>query len=416
MGHNITQKIIKEHLVSGEMKAGTEISIRIDQTLTQDSTGTMAYLQFEAMGIPKVKTKKSVAYIDHNMLQTGFENADDHKYIQTVTKKHGIYFSKPGNGICHQVQLERFGVPGWTLLGSDSHTPTGGGLGMLAIGAGGLDVAASMGGGAYFLTMPKVVRVILKGKLSGQMKPDKVIPFKYGKEEAERKFLEFTKKRWFLPKGFAEKKRAEKISGIYYPFWVTDADTDASLSADATKVRTWRVGNKRYTETSKYRVERAGFIHFEDIVTSAISEEDKAMLEGILPYPSESLTPFDMSYLSGFSAKKRNIERESLSKEVKDRMDGYASTLLRDTIGGYATVSVRQNRLSIRQSHWEYSLMPIWILNYRTKKKMYTYAMNGYTGKIYGELPICIKKLSFAAAGLFTVLAGIAALIGGIIL
>lgn len=258
--------------------------------------------------------------------------------------------------------------------------------------------------------------VILKGKLSGQMKPDKVIPFKYGKEEAERKFLEFTKKRWFLPKGFAEKKRAEKISGIYYPFWVTDADTDASLVADATKVRTWRVGNKRYTETSKYCVERAGYIHFEDIVTSAISEDDKAMLEGVLPYPSESLTPFDMSYLSGFSAKKRNIERESLSAEVKARMDGYASTLLRNTIDGYASVSVRQNRLFIRQSHWEYSLMPIWILNYRTKKKMYTYAMNGYTGKIYGELPICIKKLSIAAAGLFTVLAGIAALIGGIIL
>ncbi len=258
--------------------------------------------------------------------------------------------------------------------------------------------------------------VILKGKLSGQMKPDKVIPFKYGKEEAENKFLEFAKKRWFLPKGFAEKKRAEKISGVYYPFWVTDADTDASLIADATKVRTWRAGNKRYTETSKYRVERAGFIHFEDIVTSAISEEDKEMLEGVLPYPSESLKQFEMSYLSGFSAKKRNIERERLSGEVKARMDAYASTLLKDTIGGYATVSVRQNRLFIRQSHWEYSLMPIWILNYRTKKKMYTYAMNGYTGKIYGQFPICIKKLSVAAVGLTAVLSGIAAIIGGIIL
>lgn len=163
---NITQKIIKDHLVSGEMKAGEEISIRIDQTLTQDSTGTMAYLEFEAIGIPRVKTKKSVAYIDHNTLQSGFENADDHKYIQTVTKKHGIYFSRPGNGICHQVHLERFGVPGMTLLGSDSHTPTGGGIGMLAIGAGGMDVAVAMGGGAYYLTMPKVVKVELTGKLS----------------------------------------------------------------------------------------------------------------------------------------------------------------------------------------------------------------------------------------------------------
>ena len=165
MGYTLTQKIIKDHLVSGEMIAGNEISIRIDQTLTQDSTGTMAYLQFEAMGIDRVKTKKSVAYIDHNTIQSGFENADDHKYIQTVTSKHGIYFSRPGNGICHQVQLERFGVPGMTLLGSDSHTPTGGGLGMLAIGAGGLDVAVAMGGGAYYITMPKILNVRLTGKL-----------------------------------------------------------------------------------------------------------------------------------------------------------------------------------------------------------------------------------------------------------
>jgi len=165
MALNIAKKIIKSHLVSGNMIAGEEISIRIDQTLTQDSTGTMAYLQFEAMGITRVKTKKSVAYVDHNMLQSGPENADDHKYIQTVAAKHGIYFSRPGNGICHQVHLERFGVPGMTLLGSDSHTPTCGGLGMLAIGAGGLDVAVAMGGGAYYMTMPKIVKVNLVGKL-----------------------------------------------------------------------------------------------------------------------------------------------------------------------------------------------------------------------------------------------------------
>ncbi len=162
---NLTQKILAAHLLTGELIPGTEISIRIDQTLTQDSTGTMAYLQFEAMGVERVKTKRSVAYIDHNTLQTGFENADDHQYIQTVAKKHGIYCSKPGNGICHQVQLERFGVPGYTLLGSDSHTPTGGGIGMLAIGAGGLDVAVAMGGGAYFMTCPRVVGVRLAGRL-----------------------------------------------------------------------------------------------------------------------------------------------------------------------------------------------------------------------------------------------------------
>jgi len=162
---NLTQKILKAHLVSGELKAGTEIAIKIDQTLTQDATGTMAYLQFEAMGIPRVKTKLSVSYVDHNTLQTGFENADDHRYLQSVAAKYGIYFSRPGNGICHQVHLERFGVPGQTLLGSDSHTPTGGGLGMIAIGAGGLDVAVAMGGGPFYLTNPKVVLVELKGAL-----------------------------------------------------------------------------------------------------------------------------------------------------------------------------------------------------------------------------------------------------------
>ena len=165
MGKNLTRKIIEEHLVSGEPKVGDEIAIRIDQTLTQDATGTMAYLQFEAMGLPRVRTKLSVSYVDHNLLQAGFENADDHRFLQSVAAKYGIYFSRPGNGICHQVHLERFSAPGQTLLGSDSHTTTLGGVGMLAIGAGGLDVAVAMGGGPFYLTMPKVVRVGLKGRL-----------------------------------------------------------------------------------------------------------------------------------------------------------------------------------------------------------------------------------------------------------
>lgn len=165
MGLTLTEKILKAHLVDGEYVKGQEIGIRIDQTLTQDATGTMAYLEFEAIGVPRVKTERSVAYIDHNTLQSGFENADDHRFIGSVAKKHGIYFSRPGNGICHQVHLERFGIPGKTLIGSDSHTPTGGGIGMIAIGAGGLDVAVAMGGGAYYITCPKVVKVELTGKL-----------------------------------------------------------------------------------------------------------------------------------------------------------------------------------------------------------------------------------------------------------
>ena len=166
MGLTLTEKILKAHLVDGEFVKGQEIGIRIDQTLTQDATGTMAYLEYEAMGVPRVRTEKSVAYIDHNTLQSGFENADDHRFIGSVCKKHGIYFSRPGNGICHQVHLERFGIPGKTLIGSDSHTPTGGGIGMIAIGAGGLDVAVAMGGGAYYITYPKIVKVNLTGQLS----------------------------------------------------------------------------------------------------------------------------------------------------------------------------------------------------------------------------------------------------------
>ncbi|MBQ7838385.1 MAG: aconitate hydratase [Clostridia bacterium] len=166
MGLTIGQKLIKSHLVSGEMIPGTEIGLKIDQTLTQDATGTMAYLEFEAMGVERVRTELSVSYIDHNTLQNGFENADDHRFIQSVAKKRGLLFSKPGNGICHQLHLERFGKPGKTLIGSDSHTPTGGGIGMLAIGAGGLDVAVAMGGGTYYTTMPKMTLVRLSGKLS----------------------------------------------------------------------------------------------------------------------------------------------------------------------------------------------------------------------------------------------------------
>ena len=166
MAMTIAQKIIAAHLVAGDMSVGSEIALKIDQTLTQDATGTMAYLEFETMGIPKVKTELSVAYVDHNTLQCGFENADDHRYLQTVAAKHGVYFSRPGNGICHQVHLERFGKPGKTLIGSDSHTPTGGGIGMLAFGAGGMDVAVAMGGGAYYITMPKMFKVNLTGKLS----------------------------------------------------------------------------------------------------------------------------------------------------------------------------------------------------------------------------------------------------------
>ena len=175
MGLTLAEKILKAHVVDGDFVKGQEIGLKIDQTLTQDATGTMAYIEFEAMGIDQVRTERSVAYVDHNTLQNGFENADDHRFIGSVAKKHGIYYSRPGNGICHQVHLERFGAPGKTLIGSDSHTPTGGGIGMLAIGAGGLDVAVAMGGGAYYITYPKIVNVVLTGKLNDWVSAKDVI-------------------------------------------------------------------------------------------------------------------------------------------------------------------------------------------------------------------------------------------------
>ncbi len=256
--------------------------------------------------------------------------------------------------------------------------------------------------------------VVLKGKLSGQMKPDKIIPFKYGKEEAEKKFLQFIKHRIFLPNGFKSKKHADKISGVYYPFWVTDADTYAQLHANCTKVRVWRVGDTEYTETTRFNVRRAGDIHFEDIVSSAITSEDKEMLEGILPYPSDSLRDFTMPYISGFSAKKRDIDTKELSAEVKGRMNSYAETLLRNTIGSYVSTNILSKGLNINRIRWEYTLMPVWVLNYKTKKKTYTYAMNGYTGKIYGKLPLSMKKLAVACLGAFSAVTAVITLIGGI--
>lgn len=256
--------------------------------------------------------------------------------------------------------------------------------------------------------------VVLAGKLSGQMRPDKVIPFQYDRAEAESKFLRYAKKKWFLPRDFFAKDQAEKIAGIYFPFWVTDADTHSNLNATATKVRTWRRGDIQYTETSKFNISRAGEIHFEDIVSSALTEADKDMVEGILPYPSEAMIDFSMPYLSGFVAKKRNIERAQLTEEVRERMNNYARTLLESTVNGYTTVSVNSTNVAIRKSHWEYTLMPIWMLTYQKGGKTFTYAMNGHTGKIYGKLPISIPKLSVLFASVTVGLSALLFVIGGL--
>ena len=251
--------------------------------------------------------------------------------------------------------------------------------------------------------------VILGGKLAGQMRPQKVIPFRFDKEGAKEKLRLFLKKKPFVPRDFQSPEQLEHIAGVYYPFWCTDADTRASMTARATRVRSWRAGDYRYTETSRFHIVRAGDIHFEDIVTPALAEEDKEMLSGILPYPSDSLQDFSMPYLSGFLAKKRDIEKEEVREAVRSRMVGYAGQLLRRTIGVYTTVSPSAPRLLVDRIHWDYTLMPIYILTYKHGKRTYTYAVNGYTGKIWGALPVSGKKLGIFGAVLGAVVGALIA-------
>lgn len=258
--------------------------------------------------------------------------------------------------------------------------------------------------------------VIHRGKLAGQMRPARIVPFRYDRKMAEEAFLAFVSKHKFVPRGFFAKGQIERMQGVYYPFWVTDADTQAGLEARATRVRSWRSGNYRYTETSHYKIIREGQIHFEDLTTSALSEADKKMVEGILPFPSAALEAFSMPYLSGFLTKKRDIERDVLEEEVEERMRKYAREMLRETIQGYATVAPETAGLSVYRENWEYALMPIWIMTYQGKKRTYTYAMNGHTGKIYGELPVSGRKLWALFGGILAAATAVIGLIGGLLL
>ena len=257
--------------------------------------------------------------------------------------------------------------------------------------------------------------VVHAGRLSGQLRPHKVIPFRISRREAEERFLAWCKKKWFLPGAFKSRAHAQQIQGVYFPFWVTDADAHGSTDFNATRVRHWHMGDYKYTETRVYRLERAGDIHFEDIVTCALSDADKKMLEGVLPYPSEELTDFSMPYLSGFFAKKRDIERDTLSEEVRERMNQYTAALLRTTVReAYATVTPEEVNVDIRSSHWEYALLPIWILTYTHKDgKVYTFAINASTGKVYGELPVSQVKLAALMAAIAVPATALLSLIGG---
>lgn len=255
--------------------------------------------------------------------------------------------------------------------------------------------------------------VVLSGKLSGKYRPTKILPFKFDKTEARRMFLGYAKRKFFCPRDYFSEENSEKISGVYYPFWVADADAEARLDATAFRVRTWCGGDYQYTETSRFDVKRGGNVHFEDITVSAISSEDKKMLEGILPYPKNEHIDFSIPYLQGFVAKKRDLERDDVSDEVKERMRGYSESMLRDTINGYTSVETDSTTLSLGSSHWESALMPIWILTYKKGERTYVYAMNGATGKIYGELPLSPIKLALLGALTFAAVALIGLLIGG---
>ena len=257
--------------------------------------------------------------------------------------------------------------------------------------------------------------VVHAGRLAGQLRPDRIIPFRITREEAEGMFLAWCKRKWFLPKAFKSQAHAAQIRGVYYPFWVTDADADGSASFDAKRIRSWHAGDYRYTETRLFDIERAGAIHFEDIVTCALSDADKQMLEGVLPYPSDELAEFSMPYLSGFFAKKRDIERDTLSEEVRGRMNAYTKELFCRTVtGGYDSLTPTDVQVHIKQSHWEYALLPIWILTYTHKDgRVYTFAINGSTGKIYGELPVSYPKLAILAGAVALPATAILSLIGG---
>ena len=256
--------------------------------------------------------------------------------------------------------------------------------------------------------------VVLSDKVSGELKPAKIIPFAFDKEGAQAEFHKFAKKKWFIPRDYFATAQMEKIAGVYFPFWITDADTEADMLAVGKRVRSWRQGDYRYTETTIYDVTRAGRIHYEDISTSAISTEDREMLEGVLPYPTDAYKDFSMPYLQGFVAKKRDLNREQLSEVVRKKMDGYAEEILSGTARNYTHLSVKNLNQSVLCSHWLYSLLPVWVLTYKKQGKtkerdrVFHYAMNGNTGKLYGELPVSIPRLLLACIGVFAAVFGLA--------
>ncbi|MCI8361173.1 MAG: TFIIB-type zinc ribbon-containing protein [Clostridiales bacterium] len=247
--------------------------------------------------------------------------------------------------------------------------------------------------------------VILTGRLDGAFLPDKIVPFKIGREEAENRFLQWVKKKWFVPKAFFGKKNLEKITGVYFPYWLVDADLRADMTANAQKVRVWRVGDTEYTETSYYQLYRQADIHFEDIIKNALKKSNREIVDQVQPYNPTDMVGFSMPYLSGFQAEKRDIERAELAGEVQEDIQKYSAALLRDTMSGFTAVQTVSGGVQVGRENWDYTLLPVWTLVYQGKKKdtFYFYAMNGQTGKVYGKLPLHYGKLALAAGIIFAV-------------
>lgn len=258
--------------------------------------------------------------------------------------------------------------------------------------------------------------VILKGRVTGQQRPQKIIPFAIGKEKAVELLRAYLGKKWYVPNNFRSQSTLDTITGVYHPFWMTDADTDCSIDARGTKVTVWVVGNKRYTKTDTYAVWRRADIHFEDIATNALSDADKQLVEGVLPFPCEAHRDFDMTYLSGFYAKRNDLTRDDVKAEVSRRMHDYAKQLLSQTVRGYDTLKVEKNAVIVNNSNWDYTMLPIWLLHYRYHNRTYTFAVNGYTGKLFGTLPVSRPKLGITFGVIAAAAGAVLALLGGLIL
>ncbi len=258
--------------------------------------------------------------------------------------------------------------------------------------------------------------VVLSGRLDGAYTPQKLIPFAFGKEEAQKRFLAWTKKKWFVPKAFFNADQIEKLTGVYFPHWLVDCDIQAHMEASAKKVRVWRSGDTEYTETSRYNLVRTANIHFEDVVKTALKKADRELVESVQPYDSRNLIPFTMAYLSGFQAEKRDIERADLEQEVANDIQGYSASLLQGTMSGYSAVVPRVRNVRLLKENWDYTLLPVWTLTYRGKNgKLYYYALNGQNGNVFGRLPVSFGKL-FAVAGAISAAVLILGLLGGLML